>query len=60
MLSAGVMGGCELLIERAQKLDVMLQYEVKEMVESVSTASNELENDDGTSFYHVLTQSLSE
>ena len=58
VLCAGVMAGNAAIIESAQQLDVILQHEVKEMFEFVTTASN-LDNEHDDSFYVVLTQSLS-
>ena len=58
MLCVGVMNGNTLIIESAQKLSVVLQHEVKDMFEFVTTASS-LDGEHEDSFYMILSQSLS-
>ena len=59
VLSVGVMNGNTLIIESAQKLEVILQHEVKEMFEHVTTSSDFESGAQGATFYTILSQSLS-
>ena len=60
MLSVGVMSSNTEVIESAQKLDIMLQHEVKNMFEYVIASSDfEAENPEYEHFYEILSQSLS-